>query len=274
MRLTIRLFQLCLLLVPAASNAAGTEFMQGLGDVSYHHVNSEIVGRGYHIHVRLPVEYDQSDRDYPTVYLLDGGNTFPMLAPYYQYLSYGEEVPDLILVGISYGSDDVRQWQLPQHGLHGTFSRAGLLGWRDPKFQAFLARRALAGHREAAIDRTPRQADHLRAVARRAIRVFTRRTNKARPVSGGTSPPIPAMHRNLEFFPSRPRRYLPVKAGSKLFIGERHRRCATVFREACQSHGFGTGLALQSPPCRGHSRPWTSKATATCPRHRRRSGRD
>ena len=85
--------------------SADTQFMQGLGDVRYHHVSSEAVGRAYHIYVRLPDGYGQSEQRYPTVYLLDGGNTFPMLAPYYQYLNFGEEVPDMILVGISYGSD-------------------------------------------------------------------------------------------------------------------------------------------------------------------------
>ena len=48
--------------------------MQGLGDVRYHQVESESVGRGYHIYVRLPDGYTESEASYPTVYLLDGGN--------------------------------------------------------------------------------------------------------------------------------------------------------------------------------------------------------
>lgn len=95
------------ILATTAAWAADTQFMQGLGDVRYHQVESEGVGRGYHIYVRLPDGYAESEASYPTVYLLDGGNTFPMLAPYYQYLNFGEEVPDMILVGISYGSDTV-----------------------------------------------------------------------------------------------------------------------------------------------------------------------
>ena len=93
------------ILATTAVWAADTQFMQGLGDVRYHQVESESVGRGYHIYVRLPDGYAESEESYPTVYLLDGGNTFPMLAPYYQYLTFGEEAPDMILVGISYGSD-------------------------------------------------------------------------------------------------------------------------------------------------------------------------
>ena len=67
---------------------------------------SKVIGRGFHIYVRLPEGYGDTDRRYPTVYLLDGGNTFPMLAPYYHYLNFGEEVPDMIVIGISYGSDN------------------------------------------------------------------------------------------------------------------------------------------------------------------------
>lgn len=97
---------LSLALMPPAQ-AVETQFLQGLGDVRYHHVNSAVVGRGYHVFVRLPEGYDESDQDYPTIYLLDGGGTFPMLASYYRNLRFGEEAPDMIVVGISYGSDAV-----------------------------------------------------------------------------------------------------------------------------------------------------------------------
>jgi predicted alpha/beta superfamily hydrolase len=100
----------CWLLVLASSIAnAGvtTEFLQGLGDTRYHHVASKIVGRSYHIYVMLPDTYDESvDDKYPTIYLLDGGALFPLMSAYYRYLNFGEEIPDAIIVGISYGSDD------------------------------------------------------------------------------------------------------------------------------------------------------------------------
>ena len=82
------------------------QFMQGLGDTRYHYTESESVGRGYHIYVMLPDDYDASAGDiYPTIYILDGGGLFPLFAAYYRYLNFGEEIPDSIIVGISYGSD-------------------------------------------------------------------------------------------------------------------------------------------------------------------------
>ncbi len=94
-----------LLSVSAQAVALETRFLQGLGDSRYHRVTSETIGRDFHLFVMLPDGYDQdTERSYPTVYVLDGGALYPLLVAYYRYLSFGEEVPDTIIVGISYGS--------------------------------------------------------------------------------------------------------------------------------------------------------------------------
>ncbi len=90
----------------ASANAQGIEHLQGLNNPDYHLVASKVLERDFHIHVRLPENYDNATINYPVVYLLDGGMTFPILASYYRYLFFGEEVPELIIVGISYGNDD------------------------------------------------------------------------------------------------------------------------------------------------------------------------
>jgi predicted alpha/beta superfamily hydrolase len=80
--------------------------LQGLGDARYHQFESEALGHALHIYVRVPESSAQNPgQQYPTVYLLDGGINFPLLSAYYHYLRFGEEVPEMILVGISYGSD-------------------------------------------------------------------------------------------------------------------------------------------------------------------------
>lgn len=80
--------------------------LQGLGNTRYHQFESETLGHALHIYVRVPEPSKQNpDRRYPTVYLLDGGINFPLLSSYYHYLRIGGEVPEMILVGISYGSD-------------------------------------------------------------------------------------------------------------------------------------------------------------------------
>ena len=105
MRLLIGSLAVFLMSLSTASSAVETRFMQGLGDTRYQHVDSETLGRRFHIFVMLPDGYEQAPREnYPTIYVLDGGALFPLLAAYYRYLNFGKEIPDTIIVGISYGS--------------------------------------------------------------------------------------------------------------------------------------------------------------------------
>lgn len=92
---------------PGQSLAVDSKYLHGLGDTQYHRVESEHVGRGFHVYVMLPPDYDEATgKEYPTIYLLDGGGLYPLMTAYYRYLNFGEEIPDAIIVGISYGSDN------------------------------------------------------------------------------------------------------------------------------------------------------------------------
>ena len=92
-----------------ASDIDSFSHMQAIAGTRNHDLHSEKTGYDYHILVRLPDSYDESKlQRYPIIYLLDGGATFPMLAGYYNYLRFEEVVPELIVVGISYGTGDYR----------------------------------------------------------------------------------------------------------------------------------------------------------------------
>lgn len=90
-----------------------TDGMHGLGTVERHRL--EALDTTYTLLVRLPDAVteagapDGETRKLPVVYLLDGGYTFPTLGGYHGYLRITDEVPDLVLVGISYGTSDSRQ---------------------------------------------------------------------------------------------------------------------------------------------------------------------
>jgi len=89
------------------ASAIEIDKLQSLNNPHYYQLNSQTLGRPFHIFVRLPDNYEEdAGASYPVVYLLDGGLTFPMLAGYYRYLRFNAEVPDAILVGISYGADN------------------------------------------------------------------------------------------------------------------------------------------------------------------------
>ncbi len=104
----IRILALTLLFLANAASADSFDpaKLQGLGDTRYHAFESQTLGRTLHAYVRLPESaVNHPDRRYPTVYLLDGGINFPLLSSFYHYLRIGNELPELILVGLSYGSD-------------------------------------------------------------------------------------------------------------------------------------------------------------------------
>lgn len=73
----------------------------------YFRMDSATLGRPLHIFIRLPADYaEQPERRYPIVYLLDGDSTFPVLAPIHLLLTYDEQLPEAIVVGIAYGGFD------------------------------------------------------------------------------------------------------------------------------------------------------------------------
>jgi len=93
--------------VISSSLANQTNALQGLGQPIYHSVKALKSKSNYQLIVRLPNGYDNKTK-YPTIYLLDGGISYPLLSAYYHYLRFTDEIPAMIIVGISYGTDD---WQ-------------------------------------------------------------------------------------------------------------------------------------------------------------------
>lgn len=102
---------ICMIMSAASAMADKLDphLLQALGDVKYHELKPESLGRSLHIFVDLPENYHESDQSYPTIYLLDGGDTFPLMAAHHHYLRFGDESPAAILVGISYGADTFRE---------------------------------------------------------------------------------------------------------------------------------------------------------------------
>jgi predicted alpha/beta superfamily hydrolase len=99
---------------PASSGGFDTRHLQSLGQVDYIAFTPERPNRDFHVFVDLPEDYQASGENYPTVYLLDGGNTYPLLAAYHHYLRFGDEAPRVIRVGISYGADSFREGNMRQ----------------------------------------------------------------------------------------------------------------------------------------------------------------
>jgi predicted alpha/beta superfamily hydrolase len=177
--------------------AVDTSRLQGLGDLSYHRLDSKAAEHTYHIYVRLPESYREDlERTYPTVYLLDGGSTFPMLSGYYRYLSLGEEIPDLILVGICYGTADWKNGNNRSHDFTAPSAEREHWGGAED-FQKMLRAELLP-----LIEETYRSDSSKRIIFGQSLGgqfvLFTTLTDPGLFWGGIAS--NPALHRNLPFF--------------------------------------------------------------------------
>jgi len=65
---------------------------------------SEVVSDSFFILVSVPDSYASGDNNYPVLYVLDGDISFGMAASISRYLQIGNNIPELIVVGIGYGS--------------------------------------------------------------------------------------------------------------------------------------------------------------------------
>jgi predicted alpha/beta superfamily hydrolase len=77
-------------------------------------ISSTIAGQKYLLFVALPRKYNNSSKEYPVIYSLDGHWVFPMLCPMYNSLLGDGSVPEAIIVGITWDAknpnyDSLRQ---------------------------------------------------------------------------------------------------------------------------------------------------------------------
>ncbi len=88
---------------------AEIEHLTGLKGSQHHELHSKLLDHDYHIFVNVPaVDPADKNQKFPVVYLLDGGVHFPAFVPYSHFMTLFDEMPPVVLVGISYGTSD---WQ-------------------------------------------------------------------------------------------------------------------------------------------------------------------
>lgn len=195
----------------AGTSSASSEYLHGLGDTRYVALEAPQIGRSFHVFTRLPARYSEGDSDFPVIYLLDGGALYPMLSSYSQYLTFGEEMPASILVGISYGSTDFEGGNFRSTDYTAPSPERDYWGGAE-KFQAFLAEELIPY-----IERTYRADPERRIIFGQSIGgQFVLYTALTRPgLFWGHIASNPALHRNLDWFL---RDAAAPEAPSKLFV--------------------------------------------------------
>ncbi len=127
--------------------------------------------------------------------LLDGGALFPLLSSYYRYLNFGE-MPEAIIVGISYGTDDFEEGNNRSTDYTAKSAERSYYGGAG-KFQQFLGKELMPY-----IELNYRSRPDRRVIFGQSIGgQFVLYTASTRPgLFWGHVASNPAIHRNLDFF--------------------------------------------------------------------------
>jgi predicted alpha/beta superfamily hydrolase len=110
-------------------------------------LHSSAGDRDYNIYISLPDAYSFSPVAYPVVYLLDGDITFIWATEYSRWLSSGDVLPEMIIVGIDNSSRRSRDL-LPEYegvGKFLTFIQEELIPYVDDNYRTKPTDRTLAG---------------------------------------------------------------------------------------------------------------------------------
>lgn len=197
MKILHALLTLLVSLPAAAADVSDFRHLQGIAGAEYQRLDPQSLTGDYHVYVRLPDGYTAGDpRKYPTVYLLDGGNMFPLLSGYYRYLELGEEVPHCILVGISYGTDYYRDGNLRSRDFTAPAEEIDYWGGAV-EFQSML-REELIPFVEAKYPSDPARRIILGQSLGGQFVLYTALTDPG--LFWGHIAVNPALHRNLRFF--------------------------------------------------------------------------
>lgn len=104
--LTTLLFMSVIPIYPQTSSYNINSKKYSLFNAIEEYIFSESVADTFHIMVSVPDGYYSGSKRYPVLYVLDGDVAFGMAASIARYLQIGENIPELIVVGIGYGALD------------------------------------------------------------------------------------------------------------------------------------------------------------------------
>jgi len=109
-RLTCGLLSIVLIIMiseiihPQNSSSESATTKYSLYNTTTEFITSEIAADSFSILTSIPDGYYSNTRRYPVLYVLDGDIAYGMAASIARYLQIGENIPELIVVGIGYGS--------------------------------------------------------------------------------------------------------------------------------------------------------------------------
>jgi|WetSurMetagenome_2_1015567.scaffolds.fasta_scaffold44040_3 predicted alpha/beta superfamily hydrolase len=102
-------------------------------------LKSTITGKDYNLYINLPAGYGDTSKTFPVVYLIDAQWDFPLVQAIYGEQYYDGFIPELVIVGITWGGSHPNYDQLRAHDFTPTdMSKNGTYG-NAPKFLSFIS---------------------------------------------------------------------------------------------------------------------------------------
>jgi formylglycine-generating enzyme required for sulfatase activity len=140
--------------VPAEQPPPEAPAVNPMIPVEFDAISSSITGRDYSLKIILPASYMFTEASYPVVYVTDGDFYAIPLALAAGQLSFGQELPEFIVVGVDYGVPDPMAWLELRELDMGPDGRAAFLQFFteeliptiETTYRADGANRTLAGH--------------------------------------------------------------------------------------------------------------------------------
>jgi predicted alpha/beta superfamily hydrolase len=103
-----------------------------LSNTVMHVLPAKAVADTFQIVVALPSSYASSSSSFPVVYLLDSDKSFGMARDIVNWLSWSRELPQVIVVGISYGGTNKQWWDKRTRDYLPTRDTSGIWGSKWP----------------------------------------------------------------------------------------------------------------------------------------------
>jgi len=100
--------------------------------------HSNIINDDFLLYISLPDDYEKTDKKYPVLYLLDGDIAYGMATSIARYLQFGNNIPELIIVGIGYGALNRRAGNMRRRDYTISVMRGKPGTGGAPKFRTFL----------------------------------------------------------------------------------------------------------------------------------------
>lgn len=113
----------------------GNNNLYNTQEKSFH---SNIINDNFRLYISLPDDYEKSDKKYPVLYLLDGDIAYGMATSIARYLQFGNNIPELIIVGIGYGALNRSAGNMRKRDYTISVKRGKPGTGGAPKFRTFL----------------------------------------------------------------------------------------------------------------------------------------